>query len=93
MKKTKEYIKRQILDEIVLVPTGETAQEFNGMITLSDTGNFIWDHIETTTSFNHLIEMILEEYDIDKETATQDAASFIMQMLKAGMIRPSNDNW
>ena len=41
MKRTKEFIKRNIAGEIVLVPSGQTAREFNGMVTLTETGEFI----------------------------------------------------
>ena len=60
MKRTKEFIKRNIAGEIVLVPSGQ---------------------------------LILEEYEVDKDTASQDAAGFIMQLLQAGMIRPTGINW
>ena len=80
MKRTKEFIKRNIAGEIVLVPSGQTAREFNGMVTLTGTGEFIWEHIEETESFSHLVQLILEEYEVDKDTASQDAAGFIMQL-------------
>lgn len=93
MKRTKEFIKRNIAGEIVLVPSRQTAREFNGMVTLTETGEFIWEHIEEAESFNHLVLLILEEYEVDKDTASQDAAGFIMQLLQAGMIRPTGINW
>lgn len=93
MIRTKEFIKRNIAGEIVLVPAGETAQDFNGMITLTESGEFIWEHIEKTKDFAHLIELILDEYEVDKETASQDAAGFIMRLLEAGMIRPTDKSW
>ena len=93
MKRTKEFIKRNIAGEIVLVPSGETAQEFNGMVTLTGTGEFIWEHIEETKDFHHLIQLSLDEYDVDKDTASQDASAFIMQLLQAGMIRPTGPSW
>ena len=93
MKRTKEFIKRNIAGEIVLVPSGQTAREFNGMVTLTGTGEFIWEHIEETESFSHLVQLILEEYEVDKDTASQDAAVFIMQLLQAGMVRPTGINW
>ena len=46
MKIVKEFILREIAGECVLVPTGATSQEFNGMITISDTAKFIWENIE-----------------------------------------------
>ena len=93
MKRIKEYIKRNIAGEIVLVPAGQTAEDFNGMITLTESGDFIWEHLEEARDFNHLVELILEEYGIDKETAAQDASAFLMQLLQAGMIQPSGINW
>ena len=93
MKRIKEYIKRNIAGEIVLVPAGQTAEDFNGMITLTESGDFIWEHLEEARDFNPLVELILEEYDIDKETAAQDASAFLMQLLQAGMIQPSGINW
>lgn len=50
MKIVKEFILREIAGECVLVPTGATSQEFNGMITISDTAKFIWENIEKVDS-------------------------------------------
>lgn len=93
MKHTKNFIKRNIAGEIILVPADETAGEYNGMITLTETGEFIWDQIEKAKDFHELVTMITSEYDIDHETAARDASVFIMQLLKAGMIRPTGPNW
>ena len=93
MKKTQTFIKRDINCESILIPTGDTAREFNGMITLQGTAGFIWDHIEETTSLEHLIDMITDEFDVDRKTAGSDAIFFIMQLLRAGMIRTTGKNW
>ena len=37
--------------------------------------------------------MILDEYEVDRETAAADASGFIMQLLQHGMIQPSGLNW
>ena len=55
MKIVKEFILREIAGECVLVPTGATSQEFNGMITISDTAKFIWENIEKVTGMPYLI--------------------------------------
>ena len=93
MKKTQTFIKRDINGESILIPTGDTAREFNGMITLQGTAGFIWDHIEEATSLEHLIDMITDEFDVDRKTAGSDAIFFIMQLLRAGMIRTTRKNW
>lgn len=93
MKKTQTFIKRDINGESILIPTGDTAREFNGMITLQGTAGFIWDHIEEATSLEHLIDMITDEFDVDRKTAGSDAIFFIMQLLRTGMIRTTGKNW
>lgn len=77
MKIAKEFILREIAGECVLVPTGATTQEFNGLITMSDTARFIWENMEKAESLEEMIQMILEEYEIDEETAKKDAIGFI----------------
>ena len=86
MKIVKEFILREIAGECVLVPTGATTQEFNGLITLSDTARFIWEHIEQADSLEDMVQKILEEYEIDEETAKKDAIGFISQLLQAGFV-------
>ena len=95
MKKIKEFILREIADEYILIPTGSTTEEFNGMINLSETAAFIWNHIEEANTFEELIDMILSTYDIDRQTATQDAYEFINHMLINQMITLSDKekNW
>lgn len=86
MKIAKEFILRDIAGETVLVPTGETTQEFNGLITMSETAKFIWENIEKADSFESLLQMLLDEYEVDEETAKEEALGFIIQLLQAGFI-------
>ena len=90
MKKIKEFILREIADEYVLIPTGKTTEEFNGMITLTETATYIYNHIEEADSFDELLNMMLEEYEIDKETLARDSYMFINHMLQNRMIELTN---
>ncbi|MEE1087297.1 MAG: PqqD family protein [Schaedlerella sp.] len=92
MKIVKEFILRNIAGECVLVPTGATTQEFNGLITMSDTAKFIWENIEKAESFGELVKMMLEEYEIDEETAKKDAYVFIDQLLANGFVECSKED-
>ncbi len=86
MKITKEFIIRDIAGECVLVPTGTMTQEFNGLITLSDTARFILENIENVDSLDEMISAMLATYKIDRETATKDAIEFISQLLQRGFV-------
>lgn len=92
MRIAKEFILREIAGECVLVPTGATAQEFNGLITMSDTARFIWENMEKAESLKEMIQMILDEYEIDEETAKKDAIGFISQLLQAGFVECTKED-
>lgn len=86
MKIVKDFILREIAGECVLIPTGVTTQEFNGLITLSETAKFIWENIENVDSFQEMIALILENYEIDEQTAMKDAWEFINQLTETGFV-------
>ncbi len=86
MKIIKEFILRDIAGECVLVPTGATTQEFNGLITLTDTAKFIWENLEQVDSLEEMVDALLEEYEIDQKTAANDVTQFIVQLLQARFI-------
>ena len=92
MKIVKEFILRDIAGEYVLVPTGETTQEFNGFITITDTAKFIWENIEKVDSFKELVDLILEEYEVDEETAVRDTAGMVNDLLKNGFIKSTTED-
>ena len=92
MRIAKEFILREIAGECVLVPTGATTQEFNGLITMSDTDRFIWENMEKAESLKEMIQMILDEYEIDEETAKKDAIGFISQLLQAGFVECTKED-
>ena len=95
MKKINEFILREVAGEYVAVPVGRTTEHFNGMITLSETGAFLYEHLEQAESFEALIAMLRAEYEVDEETAVRDTVYFINQMLRAGMAALSDPekNW
>lgn len=92
MKIVKEFILRDIAGECVLVPTGETTQEFNGLITLSDTARFIWENLEKVDSTKEMVDLILEEYEIDEQTALRDTVQFVSQLVQAGFIECTKED-
>ena len=79
------FMLRQIAGTWLVVPIGERVVDFNGMITLSDTGAFLWKQLENETSSEELLSSLLSEYEVDEETAKADLAEFLEQ-LKSGDV-------
>lgn len=86
MKRNTNFILREIAGENILVATGEAAQIFNGMITLNEVASFIWKNIDECKTVDKLIASILDEFDIDDETARRDIESFTAELIRIGMV-------
>ncbi|MBC5624047.1 PqqD family protein [Clostridium sp. NSJ-49] len=86
MKLNKDFILREIAGEYILVPIGDTPLSFNGLITVNDVGAFIWNNIEKTSSEEELLKLILDEYDVDKDSAKEDLAEFLGKLREAEII-------
>ena len=86
MKINKEFILREIAGEYILVPIGDTPLSFNGLITVNDVGAFIWNNIGKSSSEEEILNLILDEYDIDKGSAKKDLGEFLGKLREAEII-------
>lgn len=77
MKIDKEFILRKIAGDHVLIPTGKTALSFNGMITVNEQGAFLWQKLRDEISEEQLVDAMLEEYEVDRQTAQADVKEFL----------------
>lgn len=86
MKTRKDYLMRQITDDYILVPTGAATSDFNGLINLSETGAFVWKNLDSAKDVEELIQKMLEEYEVDEETARNDINSFVASLQQNNML-------
>ena len=86
MNLNKDFILRNIAGESILVATGSATQDFNGMITLNEVATFILENIDECEKEEVLVEKVLEEFEIDEETAISDVREFLDQAIKFGII-------
>lgn len=86
MKLKKEFILREIAGEYLLVPTGKTTLEFNGLITINELGAFIWNNINQVDSEGELLNRILNEYDVEESVAKKDLDEFLGKLKESEII-------
>ena len=77
---------RQILDEVIAVPSGEVSKVFSGIISLNEIGRFLFEALQTEQTVDTLVAAVLEEYDTDPETARADVSEFLEQLRAAGLL-------
>lgn len=84
IKKNPELIMRNIAGETVLIPTGSFAGKFNGIINFNGTAAFIWEKMEEVSSREELVQLILDRYEIDEDTARKDVNGFLDTAIHVG---------
>lgn len=86
MKRKETFISREMMGSYVLMPLGETAQKFSGMILTTETGAFIWEHIEEVNSAEEMANLLTEEFEVSHEEALADVTALFENFQKAGWI-------
>lgn len=82
----KELICREIAGERFLVPVGKTVYESNGLFILTEVGAFIWDLLPSATDAEQIVNAVLNEYDVDEATATEDVNTFLQKLTEMDII-------
>ena len=74
------FVTRKIGDRIIAIPVGSNSQSFNGMITLNETGLFIWNCLTKDTTVEEIADEIIEEYSTTKDEAINAVNSFLEEL-------------
>ena len=74
------FLLRELAGKHIVVPTGNATLDFNGMITLNETGAYLWSKLENGASAAELIKAIASEYRISETEAESDVYEFIEQL-------------
>ena len=80
------FIKSKLGEECVVVPVGAQTVDFRGLITLNETGEFIWEFLSEDKSLDDIVSALTAEYDIDAETARKDAQDFVKILEEKGFL-------
>ena len=56
MRVDKEFVLREIAGDYIIIPTGKTVLEFNGLITVNEVGVSIWNMLQKEVTFDKLVQ-------------------------------------
>ena len=80
------FVTRKIGDRIIAIPVGSNSQSFNGMITLNETGLFIWNCLTKDTTVDEIADKIIEEYGTTKDEAINAVNSFLEELKASDLL-------
>lgn len=74
------FMLRQVAGSYIVIGIGEEAVDFNGMITVNETGAFLWSILAEGATKEEMLAKLLKEYDVDEETAKKDITDFLVKL-------------
>lgn len=77
MKTSEKFVLRNIADSYVVVPVGDNIVDFGAMITINETGAYIWELLKNDTDIDAVVAAMCAEFAVDEATARADAEEFI----------------
>jgi hypothetical protein len=86
MKIVSGFIVRQIAGETVAIPSGSSAHRLSGLIALNDSGKFLFELMQTEQTEDSLIQALLENFEVDPDTAKQDVTDFIAMLQEYDLL-------
>lgn len=76
---------KEIGSKIMVLPTDNEALNFNGIMTLNQTGKVLFETLKDDQTIDSLVDLLLTRYDCTKQEALKDVIDFI-EILKTHQI-------
>ncbi len=76
MKLKQRLVKKQIAGEYVYVAVKDKDTSYEGIVTASESGAMLLDALTEDTTLDELADILVKNYDVDTDTAVNDARAF-----------------
>ena len=86
MKLKGEFVLREVAGEIIVIPVGKTALNFNGMLCINAVSAEIWKGLQEGKTKAEILESILAEFDVSREEAAADLDVFLRQLSENNLL-------
>lgn len=86
MKLNGEFVFREIAGEFIMVPIGQTALKFNGLVSVNEVSAEIVKGIQSSKSREEIYSYILDSFDVTPEEAAADLDEFLSQLRRYDLL-------
>ncbi len=86
MKINELFVLRQVVDTWVVMPISSALINMDGMMILNETGAFLWKELMQERTQSDLVNALCNEYNVDREKASNDVACFIKKLSDHGCL-------
>ena len=81
------FILREVAGSYLVVAVGNAVKEFGGIVNLNETGAFLWRLLEKSSTEPAMVDALLNEYEVDRETAEKDVKAFVEKLTEAKLVK------
>ena len=86
MKVSDKFVLRQVAGEWIVLPVAEKTVDFNGMLTLNETGFMLWKLLEKGATRNEIVSGIAKEYGAEESEIDSDVDEVLQGFKNIGVI-------
>ena len=86
MKLHPDFVLREIADSYIVVPICENADRLHGVLSLSDTGAFLWKQLQSDQTVDSLVSALTAEYDVSADRAREGVEKFLLSIKEIGCL-------
>lgn len=80
------FVLRNVVDEFIVMPTGDNIARFEGAVVLNEVSAFIFRQLENAVSREDILSAVLNEYDVDETQAANDLDALLVQFESMGIL-------
>lgn len=85
MRLVEGFVLREIMDEWIAVPCGQSGLCMSGLISMNETGAFLFSALQEEHTEATLRSLLLKNYDTDEETA-EDVRIFVEYLRRKNLL-------
>lgn len=87
MKTKNGFVLRNVCGENIIVAEGMENIDFTKIISMNESSAFLWKNVEGKDFSNETLrDLLVEEYEVDADTALKDAEGIARKWAEAGII-------
>lgn len=80
------FVLRNVVDEYIVMPTGENIARFSGAVILNEVSAFVFEQMKKPISGEDLLAAVLSQFDTDEQTARADLEELLATFRELKMI-------
>ncbi len=84
--RSESVVARVVAGETLIVPVRAKVGDLASIYSFNGTGTLIWKLLESPRTLSELSSAVVDEYDVDRATATQDVTEFVGEMKNVGLV-------